>query len=249
MLLDTQNWMPCGCSKQKEVTEDHLNEDECLDEIKSSVDTISEFFRIPLEAKGVDLCFILDEVEEAVQYSRKYLNIDKEAYQKVWYRLHTSPDSASWPNLLHICNLLFSLPFSTAKVERTFSVLKVIKSEKRTSLNSDTLGDLLEIKTEGPPLSSFSADAAIDLWWKDSSTRTRRVQQKPRKIYKKRKDLKKATTSSITASTTASGESSTSNEDSDSEVLALEQWDSWFDFDVTDEIVSESESDKSDDND
>ena len=249
LLLDTQNWMPCGCSKQKEVTEDHLNEDECLDEIKSSVDTISEFFRLPLEAKGVDLCFILDEVEEAVQYSRKYLNIDKEAYQKVWYRLHTSPDSASWPNLLHICNLLFSSPFSTAKVERTFSVLKVIKSEKRTSLNSDTLGDLLEIKTEGPPLSSFSADAAIDLWWKDSSTITRRVQQKPRKIYKKRKDLKKATTSSLTASTTASGESSTSNEDSDSEVLALEQWDSWFDFDVTDEIVSESESDKSDDND
>ena len=107
----------------------------------------------------------------------------------------------------------------------------------------------MEIKTEGPPLSSFSADAAIDLWLKDSSTITRRVQQKPRKIYKKRKDLKKATTSSITASTTASGGSSTSNENSDSEVLALEQWDSWFDFDVTDEIVSESESDKSDDND
>lgn len=115
-LLDTQNWMPCGCSKQKEVTEDHLNEDECLDEIKSSVDTISEFFRIPLEAKGVDLCFILNEVEEAVQYSRKCLSIDKQAYQKVWYRLHTSPDSASWCNLLHICNLLFSLPFSSAKV-------------------------------------------------------------------------------------------------------------------------------------
>ena len=75
------------------------------------------------------------------------------------------------------------------------------------------------------------------------------MQQKPRKIYKKRKDSKKATSSSITASTTASGKSSASNEDSDFEVLALEQWDSWFDFDVTDEIVYKSESDKSDDND
>jgi len=248
-LLDTQNWMPRhghGSSKQKEVTasdndEDHLlDEDECLDEIKSSIDKIAEFFRVPLEAKGIDLCFILDEVEEAVQYSRKYLNIEKETYQKVWYRLHTSPDSASWPNLLHICNLLFSLPFSTAKVERTFSILKAIKTEKRTSLNSNTLEDLLEIKTEGPPLGSFSPDTSVDLWWKDSLTTTRRVQQKPRKKYKKRKDLKKTTTSS--ASATAVVETS-EDSNSDSEVLALEQWDSWFDFGDGDEIVSESSPD------
>ena len=66
--------------------------------------------------------------------------------------------------------------------------------------------------------------------------------------------MKKATTSSTAASTIASGES-TSSEDFNSEVLTLEQWDNWFDFDVTDEIVSESsqnsdtqsESDKSDD--
>ena len=138
------------------------------------------------------------------------------------------PDSSSWQNLLHICNLLFSLPFSTAKVERPFSILKVIKTEKRTSLNSDTLEDLLEIKTEGPPLSSFSSDSSVDLWWKDSST-TRRVLQKPRKKYKKRKDLNKATTSS--ASTTALVESSEDTDSNcDSEDLALEQWDNWFDF-------------------
>ena len=80
----------------------------------------------------------------------------------------------------------------------------MIKNEKRTSLNSETLRDLLEIKTEGPPFSSFSADAAIDLWWKDSSTSTCRVQQKPRKKYKKRKDSKRNTTSS--SSTIVTGE-------------------------------------------
>ena len=84
-LLDTQNWQPHGCSKLTASgnDEDHCDEDKCLDEIKSSVNTIAEFFRLPLEAKGVELCFILDEVEEAVQYSRKYLNIEKENYQKV----------------------------------------------------------------------------------------------------------------------------------------------------------------------
>jgi len=135
---------------------------------------------------------------------------------------------------------LFSLPFSTAKVERTFSILKAIKTEKRTSLNSNTLEDLLEIKTEGPPLGSFSPDTSVDLWWKDSLTTTRRVQQKPRKKYKKRKDLKKTTTSS--ASATAVVETS-EDSNSDSEVLALEQWDSWFDFGDGDEIVSESSPD------
>ena len=84
LLLDTQNWMPShSFSKQTEETnndEGDLYEDECLDEIQSSVDKIVDFFRQPLEAKGVDLCSILDEVEEAVQYSRQYLSINKETY-------------------------------------------------------------------------------------------------------------------------------------------------------------------------
>ena len=82
LLLDTQNWMPSrSCSKQTEETnndEGDLYEDECLDEIQSSVDKIVDFFQQPLEAKGIDLCSILDEVEEAMQYSRQYLSINKE---------------------------------------------------------------------------------------------------------------------------------------------------------------------------
>ena len=97
-------------------------------------------------------------------YARKYLNIKKNSYKKVWYRLYTAPDVATWPNLLVVCHLLFSLPFSTGKVERLFSSLKVIKNEKRTSLSVSTLNDL---KTEGPSLSNFSSDAAMYLWWKD----------------------------------------------------------------------------------
>ena len=64
-----------------------------------------------------------------------------------------------------------------------------------------------------------------------------RVQQKPRKKYKKRKELKKATTGSVSA--TAAVETS-EDSNSDSEVLTLEQWKNWFDFGDEDEIVSES---------
>ena len=71
-----------------------------------------------------------------------------------------------WHNVIQLCELLFSLPFSTAKVERLFLSLKVVKNEKRTNLNCFTLNDLLEVKTEGPSVSNFSADAAMELWWK-----------------------------------------------------------------------------------
>ena len=80
------------------------------------------------------------------------------------------PDVATWPNLLVMYHLLFSLPFSTGKVERLFSSFKVIKNERGASLSVSTLNDLMEVKTEGPSLSNFSSDVAMDLWWKDCAT-------------------------------------------------------------------------------
>ena len=44
-------------------------------------------FRLPLEAKGVVLASLQDEVEEAVEYARTYLNISQIKYRKVWYKL------------------------------------------------------------------------------------------------------------------------------------------------------------------
>ena len=133
------------------------------------------------------------------------MNIKNDTYKKVWHRLHTAPDAAQWPNLLQICQLLFSLPFSTAKVERTFSVLKAIKTERRSSLNFSTLEDLLAVKLEDPPLSEFSADVAVELWWKDSS---RRVHQKSQKKYKKRKPKQTSSTRAVTASSSESNNNS-----------------------------------------
>lgn len=105
-----------------------------------------------------------DEVED-VSYARKYLPVGSENYHKIWYKIHTS--SGRWPNILMLCELLFSLPISTSHVEQLFSLLKVIKTKRRTSNNNSTPHDLLEINVEGPPLTSFNADAAIQLWWID----------------------------------------------------------------------------------
>ena len=103
---------------------------------------ITSHFREPLEAKGVVLAGIQDEIEEIVQYARKYLGIEQEGYQKIWYKLHTAPDIEKWPNVLRLCELLFSLPFSNGHVERMFSSLKVIKTEEPTCSLSLSLTSL-----------------------------------------------------------------------------------------------------------
>ena len=75
-----------------------------------------------------------------------------------------------------MCQLLFSLPVTTAHVEQIFSRLKVVKTDRRTNLQIATLNDLLEISVKGPSLPDFNADAAVELWWHDCNT-TCRVDQ------------------------------------------------------------------------
>lgn len=69
-----------------------------------------------------------------------------------------------------LCALVFSLPLSNGRVEEIFSSLKALKTTTRTSLNTSTLDDLLEIYVEGPLLADFSADQAIEMWWNDLNT-------------------------------------------------------------------------------
>ena len=174
-FLDTQSWQDSEGSSN----------DSRLSEVKAALVSINDFFRARLEAKRVDLTSILDEIEDIVDYARTYLRIGCNRYKKVWYQLCLSPDAVNWTNILLVSNLLFSLPFSIAKVERFFSTLKIIMNERRTNLSCSTLNNLLEVNTEGPTLSNFSADSAVDLWWSDSA---RRVNQKPWKEYRRRKE-------------------------------------------------------------
>ena len=45
---------------------------------------------------------------EVVHYARKYLSFDRDGYHKTWYKLHMASDSEKWPNVLLICELLFT---------------------------------------------------------------------------------------------------------------------------------------------
>ena len=112
-----------------EVTDDKA-------EIRKAVEYIVTVFREPLEAKGTCIFALIDEVDEVVDFYRKFVKSQGEDYRKVWYKLFTAADSRKWANILFVAELLFSLLFTNSKVERTFSTMKVIKTDRRTSLKS-----------------------------------------------------------------------------------------------------------------
>ena len=93
-----------------------------------------------------------------------------------------------------------------------FSSLKVIKTERRTSLKNQTLNDLLEIKVEGPPLCQFSADQAIDLWFSDGGIERR--WKKRTSSHKKRAQPQEGCSSAIPVESESEDET---------------MWDKWFD--------------------
>ena len=50
---------------------------------------------------------------------------------------------------------------SNGKVERMFSVLKNITTEKRTRLSEDNLDDLMQISVDAPEMSAWNASDAV----------------------------------------------------------------------------------------
>ena len=86
-------------------------------------------------------------------------------------QLFNSPASKDWPNVLGLVELLFSLPMSNGHLERVFSQLKLIKTNRHTGLSENRLDSLLRIVTTGPPLSEWDASGAVQLWWTEKKRR------------------------------------------------------------------------------
>ena len=196
VFLDTCSWAARG-----EMADDDMAD------IRAAVEHIITVFREPLEAKEACLSSLHDELKEVVHFCRRYLDSQLEDYRKVWFKLHSTHDSRKWPTILLLSELLFSLPFTNSKVERMFSSLKVIKTDRPSSLQIDTLDDLMEINVEGL---NFSAENAVDFWWSD---RRRRPNQEPRKEYRPRD---------------CNVQTEPSTNDADTAEFSLSDWDEWF---------------------
>lgn len=165
VFFETHTWTKRGCaSSANSLLQDDMDKDDPnIAEVKGALEVISTHFRISLEAKGLSFVTLQDEIEEMVEYARKYLDICVVEYRKIWYKLFCCPDSHKWPNILVLCELAFCLLFSNGQVEQIFSSMKILKTDQKTNMNIDSLNDVMENYVESPPLSSFSPDNAIQL--------------------------------------------------------------------------------------
>ena len=68
------------------------------------------------------------------------------------------------PNLCTLAQICRVVPIHSADVERTFSQLKIIKSNIRNRMLEKTLDSLLRITTEGPKVNEFPFKDAVALW-------------------------------------------------------------------------------------
>uniref|UniRef100_A0A1X7V1N3 HAT C-terminal dimerisation domain-containing protein n=1 Tax=Amphimedon queenslandica TaxID=400682 RepID=A0A1X7V1N3_AMPQE len=165
-VLRTQGW-------EKAVEENDSME---------AITRLTERFAIPLEDTAADVGQIAFEFDAVLHYAIQFIFLSTLNYKAVWWRIFHSPSAGEWCNILILVKILFSLPASNGKLERVFSQVNLIKSEKRTLLSNETLNDLLVLTSDQTPLNEYSPDNAIDLWWSDKS---RRPNQRKRKAYKK----------------------------------------------------------------
>ena len=137
------------------------NKSDDIDIASVHLDNLAQQFLIPLQKAGVDISVINEQWEDMVEYTRCYLNITEEDHQTIWYKLLNCPDSSKWKNILTLIELLFCLTMANGKIERAFSVMKVIKTDRRNCLGENHLDDLMLITIDGPPLSQWNASQAV----------------------------------------------------------------------------------------
>jgi hypothetical protein len=146
-----------------------------------AIQSIQLKFATPLCEAKVNCALLQQEWDDIVFYAKQYINLVQDPYSVVWWKLFNSPDANKWTNILTLVELTFTIPLSNGHVERCFSQLKLIKTDRRTSLGEDRLDHLLRIKIEGPSSEEWDATRAVNLWWRDKTRRVSGGHSAPRK--------------------------------------------------------------------
>ena len=82
---------------------------------------------------------------------------------QTWHRIFNSRKcKIEFKNILLIAELVFCLPVITAKLERSFSMLKHIKGDTLAALGVNQVENLIRILQEGP--NCFDPINAMKIW-------------------------------------------------------------------------------------
>ena len=155
LLLATQGWERPEMSELAEA----------------AIDRLILTYEVPLVKAGIDPLLIKAEWTDLTEYGKQYLLFVKDGYRSNWWKLFNASDAPKWSNILGLIELLFCIPASNGHLERVFSTLKLIKTDRRNLLGENCLDNLLRIAVDCPPLAQWDAIPAVRLWWKDKQRR------------------------------------------------------------------------------
>ena len=86
-------------------------------------------------------------------------------FLSVWETLLTKePYKSEFKDVLHLVEIMLSIPVSSAECERIISAQNHIKSDERCCLGSSTLDHLVRTTQEGPKIENFDPSEAIAKW-------------------------------------------------------------------------------------
>ena len=171
---------------------------------------LSTRFSAHLEKAKVDYSALEEEWDDLIDYAKYCLNLVQDEYQVIRWKMFNGVDAKKWSDLLTLVELLFCLPISNGRVERAFSQLKLIKTERRTCLGEGRLDSLVCIVIDAPPLAKWNASGAVQRWWTDKKRHQGKNIHAP---AKPRDSTTHATTSEAIE---------------DQFALSLEDWETWL---------------------
>lgn len=139
--------------------------------MEAALKCLISHFKVPLERSGADISLVREEWDDMTDYAKQYFSLVREDYRTIWWKLFNAANAKKWGNILTLIELLFSFPVTNGHLERVFSTLKLIKTNRRSSLGEDKLDHLIRIAVDGPPFNQWDATDAVHLWWKSKQRR------------------------------------------------------------------------------
>ena len=92
-----------------------------------------------------------------------YFAVDKIKPMNLWSKICLgNKEKQSWHDIILLVELCLCTPFSNATLERFFSHLKVVKTEIRSRLSSESLNSVIRIRMKGLSITEFQENYSND---------------------------------------------------------------------------------------
>ncbi|XP_060569589.1 uncharacterized protein LOC132728006 [Ruditapes philippinarum] len=110
---------------------------------------------------------------EWIRFKTDVFNSKKKIIHSLTWPMLWESMSSDYPSLFKLVSLLLTLPSSSVDAERSFSRMKLQKTDWRACLGDRHLTDLMLISLEGDELEDFNPEPALEIW-ENSGIRSRR---------------------------------------------------------------------------